>query len=101
MLYIQFHDGACKVYDVKRLFTDKKVGERFRKLKTARGMFERVKIGEAGLGLMWDDEIELCCDDFYDFGKTVDFINIHGNSSGYSATKLKTTHTKKELHPAM
>lgn len=66
-LSVQFSEGVTKKYDVKPLFKRFKI---FNKLKDNQ-LFNNVHVGPGGYGIIWDDEIDLSCDELYDNGTTV------------------------------
>lgn len=66
-LSVQFSEGVTKKYDVKPLFKRFKI---FNKLKDNQ-LFNNVHVGPGGYGIVWDDEIDLSCDELYDNGTTV------------------------------
>jgi hypothetical protein len=65
MLFLKFSGGECRIFDVKPLFTHPKAGDTFSKLKTKRGLFEKVKLGTAGWGVVWDDTIDIGSEHLY------------------------------------
>lgn len=62
MLSVQFEDGEKRRYDVKPLFSK---WEAFTALKTIKGLFEQVKVDMGGYGIVWNDYIDLSCDELY------------------------------------
>ncbi len=66
-LSVQFSEGITKKYDVKPLFKRFRV---FNRLKDHQ-LFNKVHVGPGGYGIIWDDEIDLSCDELYDNGTTV------------------------------
>lgn len=62
MLSVQFEDGEKRRYDVKPLFSK---WEAFAALKTIKGLFEQVKVDMGGYGIVWNDYIDLSCDELY------------------------------------
>ena len=67
-LSVQFAEGVTKIYDVKPLF-DK--WRPFRTLIDAPGLFDCVSVDEGGYGIIWNDEIDLSCDELFENGKAV------------------------------
>ena len=68
VLSVQFSEGITKTYDVKMLF------ERwpaFEKLKADPGYFDKVKVDLGGYGIIWDDYLDLSCDELFENGKVV------------------------------
>ena len=66
ILLAEFHDGSVKKYDVKPLMQEIPV---FRMLEYVTGLFEQVHIDAGGYGIMWNDEIDLDCEELYYNGK--------------------------------
>ena len=62
MLDVKFVDGENKKYDVKPLFSK---WEAFTALKTIQGLFEQVKVDMGGYGVVWNEYIDLSCDELY------------------------------------
>ena len=64
---VQFSEGITKRYNVKPLFKRFKV---FNNLKNEK-LFKKVHVGQGGYGIIWNDEIDLSCDELYENGVTV------------------------------
>ena len=64
-LIAQFADGTVKIYDVKPLFER---WEAFRELKNAPELFYDVKVDTGGYGIVWNDELDLSCDELFENG---------------------------------
>lgn len=62
MLSVQFEDGTNKKYDVKPLFSK---WTAFKDLTDIKGLFEQVKVDMGGYGIVWNDYIDLSCDELY------------------------------------
>lgn len=67
-LSVHFSEGISKIYDVKPLFDKWPV---FNKLKTSTGLFDSVSVDSGGFGIVWNDEIDLSCDELFENGKTI------------------------------
>ena len=67
ILNVQFSEGITKRYNVKPLF---KRFDVFNGLKDGQ-LFEKVHVGPGGYGVVWNDEIDLSCDELYDNGNTI------------------------------
>ena len=67
-LLIDFANGKRKEYDVNPLF-DKWVV--FRNLINTKGLFEAVKVDTGGYGIVWNDDIDLSCNELYENGVAV------------------------------
>ncbi|MGP1459120.1 MAG: DUF2442 domain-containing protein [Treponema sp.] len=67
-LYVQFSEGITKMYDVKPLFNKWKA---FKVLKSIPELFYDVEVDTGGYGIIWNDELDLSCDELYENGKTI------------------------------
>ncbi len=65
-LRAEFLDGSEKIYDVKPLMQKIPV---FQMLVYVHGLFEQVRIDTGGYGIIWNDEIDLSCDELYENGR--------------------------------
>ncbi len=68
-LIVQFCEGITKIYDVKPLF------ERipsFSQLKTGEEEFYGVYVDVGGHGIVWNDDLDLSCDELWEKGVEVD-----------------------------
>ena len=64
-LSVQFSEGVTKIYDVKPLF------ERipaFKALKDEPSEFASVSVDVGGYGIVWNDELDLSCDELWENG---------------------------------
>ena len=61
-LCVQFAEGVTKIYDVKPLF-DK--WQSFEALLSTPHFFYDVKVDLGGMGIVWNDELDLSCDELY------------------------------------
>ena len=66
MLRAEFLDGSKKIYDVKPLMEKIQV---FTMLRYVHGLFGQVKLDIGGYGVVWNDEIDLSCDEIYENGR--------------------------------
>ena len=66
ILLVEFQDGSVKKYDVKPLM--KKIPV-FQMLDYVPGLFNQVHVDTGGYGIVWNDEIDLSCDELYYNGK--------------------------------
>ena len=67
-LSVQFSEGITKIYDVKPLF------ERipcFAVLKEHPKLFASVSVDVGGYGIVWNDELDLSCDELWENGTQV------------------------------
>ena len=67
-LSVQFAEGVTKLYDLKPLFTKWKA---FQVLKEEAGLFFDVKVDHGGYGIVWNDDLDLSCDELFQNGVTV------------------------------
>ena len=65
-LEVKFQSGETKEYDVKPLL---KKWEPFKMLEYVTGLFENVRVDAGGYGISWNDEIDLSCDELWEFGR--------------------------------
>lgn len=64
-LCVQFGEGVIKLYDLKPLF------ERilaFQYLRDNPSEFERVSVDIGGRGIVWNDDLDLSCDELWGNG---------------------------------
>jgi hypothetical protein len=67
-LLVCFANDEIKRYDVKPLI---KEWQPFRSLDAVPGLFERVQVDIGGYGVIWDDNIDLSCNELYNNGISV------------------------------
>ena len=67
-LSVQFSEGVTKLYDVKSLF--KKISA-FSYLKDHPDEFACVAVDVGGYGIIWNDELDLSCDELWEHGVQV------------------------------
>ena len=68
-LSVQFSEGVTKIYDVAPLFEKIPL---FAKLKDNIEEFSCVAVDVGGYGIVWNDELDLSCDELWDNGVRVD-----------------------------
>lgn len=68
-LSVQFSEGVTKIYDVKPLFEKLPV---FKELKNNLQEFACVSVDEGGYGIVWNDDLDLSCDELWENGVQVD-----------------------------
>lgn len=68
-LSVQFSEGVTKIYDVKPLFQKLPV---FLALKERPEIFDCVSVDVGGYGIIWNDELDLSCDELWLNGVKVD-----------------------------
>ena len=67
-LSVQFAEGVTKLYDVKPLFEKLPV---FNMLNESAELFGCVTVDVGGYGIVWDDELDLSCDELWENGEQV------------------------------
>lgn len=67
-LSIQFVEGVTKIYDVKLLFTK---WMQFKALEASPELFSSVKVDIGGYGIIWNDDLDLSCNELFENGETV------------------------------
>lgn len=68
-LCIQFCEGVTKIYDISLLFDKINI---FRELKKDINLFYDVSIDVGGYGIIWNDDIDLSCDELWTNGKVIE-----------------------------
>ncbi len=66
-LCVQFAEGCTKIYDVKPLFERLPT---FRQLEDPR-LFADVTVDVGGHGIVWNDDLDLSCDELWENGSVV------------------------------
>jgi hypothetical protein len=67
-LSVQFSEGITKIYDVKPLFHK---WPSFQTLQDHPELFTGVEVDPGGYGIIWNDDLDLSCDELYYNGETV------------------------------
>lgn len=67
-LSVQFSEGCTKIYDVKPLF---EAIPAFKELENPE-MFSDVRVDVGGHGIVWNDDLDLSCDELWENGKSVE-----------------------------
>ena len=67
-LSVQFAEGITKIYDLKPLFDKWPV---FTELKNNQELLYSVEVDAGGYGVVWNDDIDLSCDELYENGENV------------------------------
>ena len=67
-LSVQFAEGVTKIYDVSQLF-DK--WDAFDRLKNNPTLFNQVQVDVGGYGIIWNDELDISCDELYAHGTLI------------------------------
>ena len=68
-LSVQFSEGVTKIYDVKPLF--EKIPS-LTELKEDPSEFACVSVDVGGYGIVWNDDLDLSCDELWENGTEVD-----------------------------
>lgn len=68
-LSVQFCEGVTKLYDVKPLFERLPV---FADIEKHPEIFSSVSVDVGGYGIVWNDELDLSCDELWEHGVSVD-----------------------------
>lgn len=69
LLYVRFAEGAMKVYDMNRLGSIFPV---FARLLETPSLFNKARVDVGGYGVIWNDDIDLSCDELWKNGSTVE-----------------------------
>lgn len=83
-LSVQFIEGVTKIYDVKPLFAKRKL---FKTLENSPELFYAVEVDVGGYGIIWNDDLDLSCDELFENGKTIN-TPFDGLMAFTDATKL-------------
>ena len=67
-LSVQFSEGVTKIYDMKTLF--EKIPQ-FNTLSSNPEDFSCVTVDVGGYGIIWNDELDLSCDELWEKGVQV------------------------------
>lgn len=84
ILRAHFVEGIYKLYDLKPLFTRI---EAFQQLLKDENLYSKVKVDVGGFGIVWNDELDLSCDELWEHGTTIT-SPFDGLMSFSDATKL-------------
>ena len=68
-LSVQFSEGVTKLYDVKPLFDKIPAFKVFEKNPKK---FSEVSVDTGGYGIVWNDELDLSCDELWKHGEKID-----------------------------
>ncbi len=83
-LSVQFSEGTTKIYDVKPLFEKIPV---FKSLFENAEAFTGVAVDAGGYGIIWNDDLDLSCDELWENGVVVE-TPFDGLMSFGDATEL-------------
>ncbi len=66
-LTVQFSEGVTKIYDMNKLIENNPI---FKPLKNNELYYE-VKVDIGGYGIVWNEDIDISCDELFENGKTI------------------------------
>ena len=67
-LSVQFSEGVTKIYDIKHLVTK---WPSFKVLEESPEIFFTAKVDVGGYGIVWNDDLDLSCDELFAKGKQI------------------------------
>ena len=67
-LSVQFAEGITKIYNVSQLFEK---WEAFRCLMDNSSLFSNLQVDVGGYGIIWNDELDISCDELYANGEII------------------------------
>ena len=67
-LSVQFAEGVAKIYNVEPLFSK---WRSFIELEESPELFFNVEVDMGGYGIIWNDELDLSCDELFANGETI------------------------------
>lgn len=65
---VQFSEGVTKIYSVKKLIKENAI---FQDLKNEE-LFYNVEVDVGGYGIIWNDDIDISCNELFEKGKTIE-----------------------------
>lgn len=68
-LSVQFSEGVTKVYDMKPLFEKLPM---FKQFENDPAAFDDVAVDTGGYGIVWNDDLDLSCDELWENGTVVE-----------------------------
>ena len=68
-LCVQFAEGITKIYDIKPLLSK---WTAFQALEDQPQLFSPVEVDVGGYGIIWNDELDLSCNELFENGKTIE-----------------------------
>lgn len=68
-LTVQFSEGVTKIYDIRKLY-DKIPA--FKILDESDELFNSVEVDTGGYGIVWDDDLDLSCDELWENGVVIE-----------------------------
>lgn len=67
IIEVQFENNEIKLYDIKKIINKWNI---FEKLKDKK-LFENVKVDVGGYGIIWNEDIDLSCEEIWENGKKI------------------------------
>ena len=96
-LSVKFSEGITKIYDVKPLFEEIPI---FAELERHSELFASVSVDVGGYGIVWNDELDLSCDELWENGndekKLIEELKI-GEKSGEEQGYISIEESKSRL----
>lgn len=68
-LIVSFSEGITKEYNINPLI---KKWPAFKQLKTDSNLFYAAEVDTGGYGVIWNDDLDLSCDEIYENGQTIE-----------------------------
>ena len=96
MLMVQFAEGVTKSYDLEPVF---EIWPAFKALKSNRTLFLQVRVDVGGHGIVWNDDLDLSCDELFENGQTVDteFDGLMASSDAASLWGIHESTLRKAI----
>ena len=96
-LSVEFSEGITKIYDVKPLFEEIPI---FAELERHSELFASVSVDVGGYGIVWNDELDLSCDELWENGndekKLIEELKL-GEKSGEDQGYISIEESKSRL----
>lgn len=67
-LSVQFAEGVTKLYNLQQIIEKY---EQFKALEEDLNLFHNVKVDTGGYGIIWNDELDLSCDELFYNGESI------------------------------
>ena len=95
-LSVQFAEGATRLYDIRPLFDRIPA---FRRFIEEPELFYEVRVDMGGYGVIWNDYIDLACDEIFENGKAVEtpFDNLMAFSDATQLWGLNESTLRKAI----
>lgn len=96
-LSVQFAEGVTKIYDMEPLVEKLPV---FAELKNDPQLFHCVEVDVGGYGIIWNDDLDLSCDELWENGVTVEtpFDGLMAFSDATTLWGLNESTLRKAIH---